>query len=170
MPSTILLAVILSAAAAPLVTANVNSSSDTMESQSIKSVEQIYNVSEEYDDYDVLAAAPLVIDNVNSSLETMESQSIKSDELIYNVSEEYDDYDVFAATAASSPWSWYDVLAAAPLVTANVNSSSETTESQSMESDEQIYYVSEEYDDYDDRHNNISDEMEYQIIEIDDPG
>ena len=84
---------------------------------------------------------------------------------------------------------------AAPVFAANVNSSWETTETQSIESDDQInnfseeyddyddqrnnvseeieYQInnfSEEYDDYDDRHNNVSEEIEYQIIEIDDPG
>ena len=60
--------------------------------------------------------------------------------------------------------------ASVSVVAANVNSSSETAESQTIESGDQIYNVSENYDAYDDRHNDVSEEVEYEIYEIDDPG
>ena len=61
-------------------------------------------------------------------------------------------------------------LAAAAVASANVNSSLETAESQAIEGGGQIDNVSVEHDENDDRHNNVSEEIEYQLFDIDDPG
>ena len=67
-------------------------------------------------------------------------------------------------------------LAAASLsvVTADVNSTLETAEDQTIESHDQIHNVSVDFDAYDEHLNEVSEEeegnVEYQIYEIEDPG